>query len=81
MSQVLLTNLKKKLPAKYAKAIAAKSSQLSLRRIRGVFNGEVTDPEKVMEVLLIAKEIIKEKEAINSILKPRKPFTKSKKVK
>jgi hypothetical protein len=81
MSQVLLTKLKKKLPAKYASAIASKSSQLSLRRVRGVFNGEVTDPKKVKEVVLIAQQIIKEKEEINCLLRPKSKKIKSKKVK
>lgn len=81
MSQVLLRKLKKKLPAKYASAIAEKSSQLSLRRVRGVFNGEVTDPKKVMEVVLIARQIIAEKEELNRLLEPKTKSTKSKKVK
>ncbi len=81
MSQVLLRKLKKKLPAKYASAIAEKSSQLSLRRIRGVFNGEVTDPKKVKEVVLLAQEIIAEKEELNSLLQQKTKPAKSKKVK
>lgn len=81
MSQVLLRKLKKKLPAKYASAIAAKSSQLSLRRIRGVFNGEVTDPKKVKEVILVAKLVIAENQEITSLLTPKTMSIKSKKVK
>lgn len=81
MSQLLLIKLKKKLPAKYAAAIAAKSSQLSLRRIRGVFNGEVTDPKKVKEVILVAKDVIAENEEITNLLAPKTMKAKSKKVK
>ena len=61
MSQALLTKLKKKLPYRYAVTISRKSSQLSVRQVKAVFNGETKDEKKILEVVQLANEIIKEK--------------------
>lgn len=80
MSQDVLTKIKKKLPFQYAKAISEESSQLSIRRVRGVFNGEVTDPKKISQVVKAAQQVIKKKEELSHLLKKTSSNNKSKKV-
>lgn len=81
MSHKLLKQLKKKLPFKYGKLISENSGQISARRVKAVFNGEVTDPEKVLEVVEATRLFLKKRKAIErKILTKTKP-AKSKKVK
>jgi len=81
MSQKLLKELKRKLPFKYGKLIAEKSGLLSVRRVKAVFNGEVTDPKKVLEVVVFARLVIKENDQIKRRLSGKTKTTQSKKVK
>lgn len=81
MSQKLLKELKRKLPYKYGKLIAAKSSGVSVRRVKAVFNGEVTDPEKVLEVVQLAEQLLQEIERQNKKVVRKIKAAKSKKVK
>jgi hypothetical protein len=81
MSQKLLKELKKKLPYKYGVLIAQKSGQISVRRVKAVFNGEVKDPKKILQVIVVAEQIIKENEKNQRRIKEKELRLSSKKVK
>lgn len=57
MSQTFLQRLKEKQPKKYASLIAANAVGIGVRRIYGVNEGRITDPEKIEEIEGVAKQV------------------------
>ena len=57
LSNAKFAALKKKLPFQYARLISAKLPGVSNRQVQMVFNGQITDPEKVEKILLAAREL------------------------
>ncbi|WP_438946878.1 hypothetical protein [Sediminibacterium sp.] len=58
--QEIFDDLKAYFPNKHAKVILENSRRISLRRIYGVFSGNVTDPKKIFEIAEIGIEIMRE---------------------
>jgi len=57
--QEIRSDLKSYFPEKHAKVIFENSTGISIRRIYGVFSGEVTDPKKILEIGQIGIKIIR----------------------
>lgn len=58
--QEIFDDLKAYFPKKHAKVILENSTGISLRRVYGVFSGNVTDPKKIFEIAEIGIEIMRE---------------------
>jgi hypothetical protein len=76
--QEIFDDLKSHFPKKHALVILENSSEVSLRRIYGVYSGVITDPKKILEIAHLAVKIIR-KNIDPSYAKGRKIVIESKK--
>lgn len=58
--QEIFEDLKVYFPNKHAKVVLENSTGIGLRRIYGVFSGDITDPKKVLEIAEIGAKIMRE---------------------
>lgn len=65
-----LKRLKKKLPVRYGKAIAAKLNTplIDAQKVTRVMNGEITDPSIVIPVLDAAAQLIQDQQIVKKRL-------------